>query len=582
MDGRTEVRFLFDQFKKDKTYYDWRPCTGSNEIDWLLIVPNETLEFWPLHPELMSCDCTFKMTRHGRPVLNIIFVDGEDQTVPFGLVLMPVGKSEADLTPVWEAIRKWFAVNDQPIPGACLVDREVAQINAINTVFFNEIPLILCFWHAQKDALTWLRIEYGKPTKNVEGDLVDNDSVITAMDLWYQSIKAKTQREFDLVCIEIDVDFRKFHTYLAREWWPYRELIVRCWVDNIFHFKQLSTSRTEGSHGVYYHWLETSGKNLLGFYEAIRLYWDKRFREIRDKRNLGGYGRSGTTASLFFSAVVYEVTSFALEKVAELLAAARAEIRAVRSGSLQAYTVCSGVFSRANGLPCLHDCIRVVQGEGVLRFQRSEFHKHWWINRNANNEAAAHAPDEVMGNSGPAIFPPRKQRTKQNLFRKKDKKRDTTGLLERIPSTFESVANGSNTRPNLTTGPTQQSVQQPSTIRQRRILPLPLSLSRQVRTESLLSSQLEYSSPTPFPQTSWANQAWSQLPYPHTFRANYPLLLQSSPLPTRDIQPPWPSSQTFQGQQQQSILPSSQANQGQQQQQFRFIPYQFPPHPARR
>lgn len=83
---------------------------------------------------------------------------------------------------------------------------------------------------------------------NHQQKYIDKPSTQEAKNLYYKAADSITEEAFEIACQEMREKHPRIGVYMDNTWWPYKERIVKFWIDKITHFGQQSTSRVEGWH----------------------------------------------------------------------------------------------------------------------------------------------------------------------------------------------------------------------------------------------------------------------------------------------------------------------------------------------
>lgn len=382
----TVIEALENQLVEDECFYRKR-LTVDNRLDCIIIVPNEGIKWLRCNPEIISFDCTFKTNKYNRQLLNIIGSTGSNKSIPLGICLMPVGKTEDDYAWPMQQLKELLVENEIPEPNVFIIDREQAQINAIQA-YFPRVPILLCRWHANKDYQAWIRSRNDTDTsrpRDAAGVFVDNEHVQSLYSLWFKLISAKTDQAYRGVLTHFERVAPEVHAYIKRTWHPYHEMLVDTWTDQFRHYNQTSSSRTEGAHAVLKRWIRSSRKNVLTLYLSLRPYWRLVYHELA----VLSVQQNELNISLIFRNEVYNnvvrrVTRFALNEAEGQARLGRAELIKIDKGQLKERSQCSGTWRQRMGLPCKHDFMTLFDKDEVLHIDM--FDQHWWVDRSVSSK----------------------------------------------------------------------------------------------------------------------------------------------------------------------------------------------------
>jgi len=135
----------------------------ENQLDSIIVIPRALLAFFRKSSNVIFLDSTFNKNKYNRPLLNIVGLTGNNQTIPLGFAILS-GQCEKSFTWALEAIKSSLETENISLPSVFLVDREQACINAIEATFPNT-NIILCQWHIKKDVEAYIRNKHGQVTK---------------------------------------------------------------------------------------------------------------------------------------------------------------------------------------------------------------------------------------------------------------------------------------------------------------------------------------------------------------------------------------------------------------------------------
>jgi len=261
------------------------------------------------------------------------------------------------------------------MPFAVIVDRELALMNALNTVF-TQSKVIVCQWHVNNNVET-----HCKPRFTTE-DTWDRFS-----GFWHKVMHAKTEGDFETawngLCSEYS-EYPTMITYLER-WLPYKEYFVDAWINRHLHFGNTTSSRVESGHAALKKYLCVSSGNLGRVYHNILLCVNNQRQEILAKIDSEKSRIPHRFNTPFYSEVVRKVSVCALKKIHDQ------GQRIDNMGPGQELPPCSGSFKSSHGLPCAHDILELRQSGQNLTMDH--IHQHWWLHgstvpvqRNSGNQ----------------------------------------------------------------------------------------------------------------------------------------------------------------------------------------------------
>ncbi|KAK2684398.1 hypothetical protein QWA68_016790 [Fusarium oxysporum] len=133
--------------------------------------------------------------------------------------------------------------------------------------------------------------------------------------------------------------------YIKANWLdPYKERLVRAWVDQHPHFGNVVTSRVEGIHGLLKSHLKKSTLDLFEAWRAMKHALLNQLAELQSNQASQQMRIPIELSGSLYSAIRGWVSHEALRKVEEQ-----------RKLLLKEHLpICTGAFSRSHGLPCAH------------------------------------------------------------------------------------------------------------------------------------------------------------------------------------------------------------------------------------
>jgi hypothetical protein len=176
------------------------------------------------------------------PLLDMIGVDSCQRSFCIAFAFLS-GESEEDYS--W-ALQQLKSLYQHELPSIVLTDRWLAAMNAVTT-WFPSSQALLCLWHVNKAVLQHCQPAFGLKSGHIINRPEDN-----AWDEFYTSWHLIVASPNEEVYKERLADFeRKYVTkyvqevgYIKTTWLePYKERIVKAWVDKHLHFGNVATSR---------------------------------------------------------------------------------------------------------------------------------------------------------------------------------------------------------------------------------------------------------------------------------------------------------------------------------------------------
>ncbi|EFZ03822.2 hypothetical protein MAA_00896 [Metarhizium robertsii ARSEF 23] len=153
---------------------------------------------------------------------------------------------------------------------------------------------------------------------------------------------------------------------------PYKEKLVKAWVDQHLHLDNVVTSRVEGIHGLLKSHLEVSTLDLFEAWRTIKLVLANQLVELRSNQAKQQIRTPIELSGALYSTVHGWVSHQALRKVEE-------QRKLLLKKDPPPSRTCTGSFTRSQGLPCVHKLDALLaQGHAL---QLEDFHTHWRLIR---------------------------------------------------------------------------------------------------------------------------------------------------------------------------------------------------------
>ncbi|KAE9093066.1 hypothetical protein PF007_g18244 [Phytophthora fragariae] len=173
-------------------------------------------------------------------------------------------------------LRSFLIEMDVGIPGLILTDRELAAMNANDTVF-PSVPAVICRWHMNKNVLSKTRQVLGQvPVVNPAPGQPKYENTWQTdafMEAFYATVDAASEEEFEEKKVNLQKLNRELSDYLDNHWWKYKTKIVRAWTYRYRHFGVRDTSFVEGAHAKCKIWLRGSRGDLYTVYMSLLPWW---------------------------------------------------------------------------------------------------------------------------------------------------------------------------------------------------------------------------------------------------------------------------------------------------------------------
>jgi hypothetical protein len=164
--------------------------------------------------------------------------------------------------------------------------------------------------------------------------------------------------------------------YVRTTWLdPYKEKLVKAWVDQHPHFDNVVTSRVEGIHGLLKGHLKTSTLDLFEAWRAMKHALLNQLSELKSNQAKQQVMMPIELSGSLYCAVRGWVSHEALRKV-------EGQRKLLTKKDPPPSPNCTGSFSRSQGLPCVHMLKVLLDANQVLRLEH--FHSHWHLKRDGS------------------------------------------------------------------------------------------------------------------------------------------------------------------------------------------------------
>jgi hypothetical protein len=227
--------------------------------------------------------------------------------------------------------------------------------------------------------------------RNPEGNkppFVDAPETVAFMAKYQETIDSGTVETFETNCLELRAMSKVLTKYLDRNWWPYREKIVRCWTDLYQHRGIQDTSIVEGTQASVKKCLPNDRMGLLGAFQALQPWWALRVSKL----SLAVETSASKTPCLFLETAYYRYYEAVVRVICiKPLEDTHKELQRAEDMLLGRVprTACKGAFRRVHGRPCVLELLEILQSRGMLRLLPGHFDRHWWVRP---SEAVAYSP----------------------------------------------------------------------------------------------------------------------------------------------------------------------------------------------
>ena len=210
------------------------------------------------------------------PLLDMIGIDACQRSFCIAFAFLS-GETEADYIWALDRLKSLYKQCDTSLPSIILTDRCLACINAASTLFPSSTMLI-CIWHANKAVLTRCQPAFPEAEKWKE-----------FYGFWFSIINSSTEEEYNNRLLDFEQKYCSENLnevgYIKATWLiPFKEKIVKAWVDQSTHFGNTATSRVEGIHALLKSYLKRSTFDLFDTWKAIQLALLNQLSELQSNQ----------------------------------------------------------------------------------------------------------------------------------------------------------------------------------------------------------------------------------------------------------------------------------------------------------
>jgi hypothetical protein len=200
------------------------------------------------------------------PLLDMVGVDACQRSFCIAFAFLS-GESEEDYSWALEHLRSLY---QRKLPSVILTDRCLAAMNAA-AVWFSSSKALLCPWHVNKAILQHCRPFFASKDDQVR-DQAEGKVWDEFYAFWHLIIASPDEKTFEERLTEFEHKYGSKHVecvgYIKMHWLePYREKIVKAWVDKHLHFGNIATSR-QVACGIW-RGKQTTNVHVLGLKASI-------------------------------------------------------------------------------------------------------------------------------------------------------------------------------------------------------------------------------------------------------------------------------------------------------------------------
>jgi hypothetical protein len=374
-EGQSSMNALADQLFREGFWSQFQ--TGPDgRVKAVVFAHPDSVAYLQSYPDVLILDCTYKTNKYGMPLLDVIGVDACQRSFCIAFAFLG-GETEEDYVWAFDRLNLLFESRNIQHPSVILTDRCLACMKAVASCFPTSISL-LCLWHANKAVLRRCRPAFTqKQHRNGQENLEGLEAWNQFYNHWHSIMKSPTEEEFTARLLKFEETYRSDYLeevgYIKTNWLdPYKEKLVKAWVDQHLHFDNVVTSRVEGIHGLLKSHLEVSTLDLFEAWRTIKLVLANQLAELRSNQAKQQIRTPIELSGTLYGTVHGWISHQALRKVEE-------QRKLLLKKDPPPSRTCTGSFTRSHGLPCFHTLDVLLARNQAL--QLDDFHTHWHLIR---------------------------------------------------------------------------------------------------------------------------------------------------------------------------------------------------------
>ena len=365
-EGQSPIQALANQLDKEG-FWSRIQFAPDGRVTTVLFAHPDSICYLQVYPEALLLDCTYKTNKYGMPLLDMIGVDASQRSFCIAFAFLS-GETEEDYTWALSRLKSLYELHNTKFPSVILTDRCLAVMNAASALFPSS-AMLLCVWHANKGVLA--RCQPAFP---------DAEEWKTFYNFWHSIINSPTEEDYTKRLAEMQEKYVPQHSsevgYIKETWLiPFKEKLVRAWVDQSAHFGNTATSRVEGIHALIKSYLRRSTFDLFDAWKAIHLAIQNQLSELHAHQVKQQIRTPLELSGALYGAIRGWVSHEAMRMVEE-------QRKLLAKTNPPPSPTCTGTYTRVYGLPCLH-ALDALQGEALLL---NNFHSHWHLKREDNRQ----------------------------------------------------------------------------------------------------------------------------------------------------------------------------------------------------
>jgi len=252
--GQSSIQALIAQLSAEGFICQTQIDT-NNRLTAIFFAHPDSVAYLQSNPDVLLLDCTYKTNKHDMPLLDMVGVDSCQRSFCIAFAFLS-GESEEDYLWALEHLRSLYQCG---LPSVVLTDRCLAAMNAA-TASFPTSKTLLCLWHVNKAVLQHCRPIF--VAKNSSKDAQTEVQLWEAFYAsWHSIVASSDEKVFKERLTQFEAEYGANYLdavgYVKTYWLePYKEMIVKAWVNTYLHFDNVATSRQVGYR------LDTLGRRL--------------------------------------------------------------------------------------------------------------------------------------------------------------------------------------------------------------------------------------------------------------------------------------------------------------------------------
>nr|XP_047125577.1 protein FAR1-RELATED SEQUENCE 5-like [Hydra vulgaris] len=202
--------------------------------------------------EVIQMDATYKTNKMRYSLYTLLIEDNNGLGQPIGFGIL----AKEDQSHIEKFLKIFSEFNNITGVQCFIVDKDLAEINAIKTIFPN-IHINICYFHILKAADKFL----------CGLNKVHNKKV--CMDHFETLLNSKTSNDFDNEVDKIKHFSNNFHDYILQNWVPFKQNITSFSESNIMHLGNKTNNRIERFHSALKRVLGYAQLSLHGLIKSL-------------------------------------------------------------------------------------------------------------------------------------------------------------------------------------------------------------------------------------------------------------------------------------------------------------------------